>query len=83
MFLHISFFSVLQSLKIACIQSNSEDLDEMLHSVAFNLVLHCLPKYPFRGLHYTKGYLHKYSFSLDQLPIANHALRTILINYVN
>ena len=35
--------------------ANSADPDEMLHFVSFNLGLHCLPKYPFRGFWYTKG----------------------------
>ena len=74
MFLHISFFSVLQSLKIACIQSNSEDLDEMLHFVAINLVLHCLPKYPLGVYNIQRVLCIKYSFSLDQLSRANPAL---------
>ena len=28
----------------------------MQHYAAFHLGLHCLPKYPFRGFQYTKGY---------------------------
>ena len=29
-------------------ETNSADPDEMQHSAAFHLGLHCLPKYPFR-----------------------------------
>ena len=36
--------------------ANGADPDEMLHSTAFHLGLHCLPNYLFRGLQYTKGY---------------------------
>ena len=35
---------------------NSVDTDEMQHNAAFHLGLPCLPKYPFRGFHSTKGY---------------------------
>ena len=34
--------------------TNSADSEEMQHSVAFHLGLHCLPKYPFRKFQYTK-----------------------------
>ena len=34
------------------ILANSADPDEMQHNAAFHLGLHCLPKYPFRGLQY-------------------------------
>ena len=37
------------------ILANSTDSDEMLHSAAFHLGLHCLPKYLFWGFQYTKG----------------------------
>ena len=38
------------SLKIDFVLANSAYPDEMPHNVAFYLGLHCLPKYPFRGL---------------------------------
>ena len=41
--------AVPQSLKIVLILANSVDTEEMLHSVAFPLGLHCLPKYLFSG----------------------------------
>ena len=34
---------------------NSVDPDEMPHSVAFHLGLHCLPKHMFTGFHDTKS----------------------------
>ena len=37
------------------ILTNSADTDEMLHSLASHLDLHCLLKYPFKGFPYTKG----------------------------
>ena len=46
---------VLHSLKIIFIVANGAGHDEMLHFAAFHLGLHCLPKYPFRGIKYTKG----------------------------
>ena len=36
--------------RFVLILANSEDPDEMQHCAAFHLCLHCLPKYPFRGL---------------------------------
>ena len=39
------------------ILANSADPDEMQHYAAFHLGLHCLPKYPFGGFQYTKGYV--------------------------
>ena len=38
------------------ILTNIADPDEMLHSAAFHLGLHCLPKDLFRDFPYTKGY---------------------------
>ena len=38
---------VFLSPKIVFILTNSADPDEMLHFVAFNLGLHCLPKFLF------------------------------------
>ena len=35
--------------------ANSADPDEMPHHAAFHLGLHCLPKYPFRCLWFSKG----------------------------
>ena len=32
-----------------------EDPDEMQHYAAFQLGLHCVQKYPFRGVQYIKG----------------------------
>ena len=46
---------VFQSLKIDFVLASSADHDEMLHYAAFHLGLHCLPKYLFRGLGFTKG----------------------------
>ena len=42
-------------LSLNLILANNADPDEMLHFPAFHLGLHCLLKYPFRGLQYTKG----------------------------
>ena len=44
------------SLNIVLVLTNSADPDEMQHSAAFHLGLHCLQKYPFRGFLYTKGW---------------------------
>ena len=46
---------VYLSLKIVLVLANSADPDEMQHDAAFHLGLHCLPNYPFTGLHDTKG----------------------------
>ena len=43
------------SLKIVLTSANSEDPDEMQHSAAFHLGLHCLPKYQFRLFPNIKG----------------------------
>ena len=46
---------VFLSLKIDFVlAANSADPDEMLYYVVFLLVLHCLPKYPFRAFQSTK-----------------------------
>ena len=50
-----SKYDVFLTLEIILIIANSGDPDEMQHCAAFHLGLHCLPKYPFRGLQYTKG----------------------------
>ena len=42
-------------LKIDLTSAKSVDPDEMPHFAEFHLGLHCLPKYPFRGFHYTKS----------------------------
>ena len=42
-------------MKHFLILTNSADPDEMHHHAAFQLGLHCLPKYLFRGFQYTKG----------------------------
>ena len=42
-------YDVFLSLKVVLILANSADPDEMQHYAAFHLVLHCLPKYMFRG----------------------------------
>ena len=47
---------VFLSLLVVFILGNSVDPDEMQHYAAFHLGLHCLPKYPFRGFQYTRGY---------------------------
>ena len=49
-------YDVFLSLRIVFTLTNSVDPDEMPHCVAFHLDLHCLSKYRFRGLKYTKGY---------------------------
>ena len=43
------------SLKVVSILSYSENPDEMQHSAAFHLRLHCLPKYPFMVFPVYKG----------------------------
>ena len=43
------YYIVFLSLKIDFVKANSADPDEMPHYAAFNLGLHCLPKYLFRG----------------------------------
>ena len=45
----------LLSLRIDFVLTDSAYPDEMSHSAAFYLGLHCLPKYPFRGLLVFKG----------------------------
>ena len=40
-------YAVFLSLKIIFILANSEEPNEMLHSAAYHLGLHCLPKYRF------------------------------------
>ena len=47
---------VFLSRKVVFIITNSVDPDEMQHYAAFHQCLHCLPKYLFSGLQYTKGY---------------------------
>ena len=37
-------------MRIDLVSTNSADPDEMPHYVTFNLCLHCLSGYPFRGL---------------------------------
>ena len=51
--LYCFFFIVF--LKVVFVKAKSADPDEMLHDAAFHLGLHCLPKYPFRGIQYAKG----------------------------
>ena len=48
-------YDVFLSLRIVFTLTNSVDPDEMPHYAAFHLGLHCLSKYPFRGLQYIKG----------------------------
>ena len=50
----ITIFIVFLSLKIDFVFASSTDPDEMPHYTAFHLALHCLLKYPFRGLQSTK-----------------------------
>ena len=50
-----SKLDVLLSLNVVLILANSADPDEMQHYSAYNLCLHCLPKYPFRDFQFTKG----------------------------
>ena len=42
-------------LTVVLILANSADPDEMQHTAAFHLDLHCLPKYSFRAFQYKKG----------------------------
>ena len=48
-------YNVFLFLKVVLILANSAGPVEMWHYAAFHLGLHCLPKYPLRGFHYTKG----------------------------
>ena len=48
--------TVFLSLNVVLILANSADHDEMQLYAAFHLGFHCLPKYPFRGVQYTKSY---------------------------
>ena len=48
---HIAFFC----LTISFTFTNSVDPVEMQHYAAFQLGLHCMQKYPFRGFKHTKG----------------------------
>ena len=52
-------YHVFLSLNVVLILAISVDPDEMQHYAAFHLGLHCLPKYPSRGIQYTKGELEK------------------------
>ena len=53
---HIKWTKVrFVSVKVVFTIANSVDPDEMLQNAAFNLGLHCLEKYPFRGFLSTKG----------------------------
>ena len=42
-------YEVNLSMNFVLIIANSADPDEMQHYAAFNLILHCLPKYLLRG----------------------------------
>ena len=55
---HAAFlnYDVFLSLKSVLILANSADPDEMQHYAAFHLGLRCLPKYPFMGFPYAKGF---------------------------
>ena len=46
--------------------TNSVDPDEMQHYAAFNLGLHCLQKYPFRGFPVYKG-LRNFVFNYSKI----------------
>ena len=46
---------IFLSLNIVFVLANSGGPDEMSQSATFHLSLHCLPKYSFRCLQYTKG----------------------------
>ena len=48
--------------KIIFTLTNNEDPDKMQHFAAFNLGMHCLLKYQFRGLPKTKGELIKHTY---------------------
>ena len=57
--------NVVLSLKIHFVLANSADPDEMPHSAAFHLGLHCLPKYPvYKGLNNKMGQLMKFCYWL-------------------
>ena len=47
--------------------ANSDDPEEMWHVAAFHLGLHCLQKYTFRGLKYTKGNIQYCPFIMPYL----------------
>ena len=53
------------SLKIDFVLANSAYFDEMPHYAAFDLGLHCLPKYRFRGFQSAKGYLGLTPFNIS------------------
>ena len=44
-------------MKVVFTLTNGVDPDEMPHYAASHLGLHYLPKYKFRGLQYTKGFI--------------------------
>ena len=46
------------------------------HHAAFHLSLHCLPKYPFGGFHYTKGCGGMYSIGKYSVWLVTYFLRT-------
>ena len=58
------------SLKINLVLANSSDPDEMPHSAAFYLGLHCLHKYRFRGFQSIKGFKVPYPISVQKINIA-------------
>ena len=47
-------YDLFLSLKLVLTLANSADPDEMQHTAAFHLGLHCLSKYPFRGFQHTR-----------------------------
>ena len=63
--MEILTYDVFLSLTIGFTLTNRVDPDEMQHYAAFHLGLHCLPKYSFRGLQYTKRLNPKDRFPYD------------------
>ena len=67
-------YNIFLSLRIVFTLTNSVDPDEMLHSAAFHLSLHCLSKSQFRGSQYTMfikilGILICAAFDITQSPL--------------
>ena len=66
-------------MKIDFVLANSADPDEMQHSAAFHLGLHCLPKDPFRGFWSSKVSTPVNSCGHIEMVIASHLDMTIAI----
>ena len=63
-----------------CNLSKKSEPDKMQHYAAFHLGLHCLPKYPFRGLNSTKG---EDGYDLHYCLIAPYDLLDMIISISN